>query len=226
MREIAGLSDRRALYIYDKDRIYFGGNQSWFGEERLKQSGCGIIAAANVFMRLSLLPCFAALYENRGEKTSREEYIHFIEKLSRFIRPFYLFGISFGIWNSFALKRGIKRYAEACKLRIRFEERYPCQNYDKTREWLLKNLREGRPLFVLIGVSRRFRDVKVSYIGGGELCGQNLALHWMSVSALLCDEEGEEYLEVLTWGGTARIRLKDWQRGFWPQTLLCMRERA
>ncbi|MDO4788426.1 MAG: hypothetical protein Q4A19_04635 [Johnsonella sp.] len=224
MREIAGLSDRKALYIYDKDRIFLGGDQSWFGKERLKKSGCGIIAAANIFIQLSAKPYFSRLYEKNEGKTGKEEYIRFMEKLSLFIKPFYFLGISFGIWNSFALIRGIKKYAKTQNLRLRFEKRYPRQNYEKTRNWLIGNLNEERPLFILIGLSTRFFNTKVSYIGGGEVSGQNLALHWMSVRALLCDDAGEEYLEVLTWGGLARIRFKDWQKGFWPQALFCMKE--
>lgn len=78
-----------------KNNTYFGGDQSWFPYRFLKNSGCGVIAATELLLKL------------RGRETiSKPEYMEFATELWKHFLPVIP---GFGM-NGLTLAAGLNRY--------------------------------------------------------------------------------------------------------------------
>lgn len=83
------------MVITDNNNTYFGGDQSWFPYRFLKNSGCGVIAGAEVLLHL----------KRRG-KISKLEYMDFATDLWKHFLPVIP---GFGM-NGLTLAAGLNRY--------------------------------------------------------------------------------------------------------------------
>ncbi|WP_163192285.1 hypothetical protein [Clostridium thermarum] len=69
------------LYIYDEDKISYGGNQYWFPKKFHQLSGCGPIAAANItaYLAINFDDKYMPLYPYKGNINKKEFLLHMIE---------------------------------------------------------------------------------------------------------------------------------------------------
>lgn len=66
---------------------YYGGDQAWFGTKVGRLSGCGAVAAADMFAYLALRdPKMAALYGGTG-KPSVREFLRHMDAVIEYVRP-------------------------------------------------------------------------------------------------------------------------------------------
>lgn len=186
------------LKIIDSEgRETTGGNQSWFKDPVMVNSGCGIIAALDNFLVVTGV-----------EKLKRDDYLNLMEEASQFVKPVRLpffkkpmeigkrtFLGSLGV-PVFRLKRGLK------KLSLRQEKRVKVVTYGTTQiNRVLKAISEGR--FVMMLVRTPFTRIRLY----SELDSSNytdINYHWVTVVGA-----DDSTLTVSSWGRRYKINVGD-----------------
>lgn len=125
---------RNFMIITDSNNnVYFGGNQSWFPYRFLKNSGCGVIAAAELLLKL------------RGIETiDKLEYMEFATELWKHFLPVIP---GFGM-NGLALAAGLNRYFWKNKMPYRA---FWCASDRKMVRRIHQMLKEDMPVILSIG---------------------------------------------------------------------------
>ncbi|MCR4695041.1 MAG: hypothetical protein K5773_06945 [Pseudobutyrivibrio sp.] len=226
--------DKDFIQVVDGDRIYFGGNQAWFGNDQdykgLAAYGCGLIALANL-----------VLYLNGKRRLSKEEYICTVNeymqdpRLQKEMAGRYLIP---GLFPS-TLRRLCTSRVESRTLKARWRADASANIADIERM-----LREGIPVVMSIGsgtlsllddfkyaTNQPNQRLKLNYYRwspdsreDGENFtkvlnsqGQEMTIydHYVTVTALVrdFDSQGQEhrYFEISTWGQKAYVRVDDYQ---------------
>lgn len=226
---------------------YFGGNQSWFDDPIGRAAGCGTIAATNVWIqnflcrdenfvrRQRLLEAEYSVKEQLSSQKiaakkgrmhkqgiltlDRSEFMQIAYMVRRFVRPARVFDVPLGIWPSSSFIRMFRKLLESRGEKVEFSKFSPSSNTEKLVRNIIESLQMGNPLFMLIGVSDRFRKLNLEYLNQKEVVAEDASMHWVLILGIF-EMDGEYYLKTSSWGGILFLRLKDWQKGFWPNKIL------
>lgn len=199
------------------ETCFYGGDQAWFSRKILRESGCSIIAATNVSIQ-----CF--LYAGRrGVCITKADYMKVATQVSLFLKPMQIFGISLGNWPASRFIKQLREFLQSIGERVEFSKFSPSSDTNALIQEMMQSLKKGIPPIMLIGASNRFRHLRLEYLDGHHGISEDAAMHWVTILGLY-EMYGEYYLKTSSWGAILFIKLRDWQRGFWPSKILCMRK--
>lgn len=217
MQRVASIRHEEFVKLYSDKYLYYGGDQSWFSIEDGRNCSCGCVAAANV---LTYLSEHNGKYRKLGLKAyeNRADYTVFLHILYKYIYPLRIFGRCIGIWPGIRIIRGIRRFLKAYDIVPEFRCRYAGFSQSRLIDFITESLNADRPLLMLIGFNKRITKITVDYGEGKSV--EDMNKHWLSITELLKDDEGEYFVKVSSWGGSSYIKLSDWNKGFWPDIMI------
>ncbi len=222
MRKIIDISSdffeisENAPGLHPSGRIYYGGDQAWFEDPVLKAAGCGVIAATNVYIH-------GFLHSESGRvRIGKKEYMKVADAVCRYVRPAQIFGIPMGIWPSTSFIGMMKEFMNSVGERIGFIKFSPSSDIKVLTQNIIDGLNEGMPLFLLIGITSRFKNLYLEYPGGYRVLAGDASMHWVIVLGLY-ESDNEYYLKTSSWGGILYIKLSDWKKSRWPSKILRMK---
>lgn len=127
------------INITNNNKIYFGGDQSWFAKKSEQDYGCGIIACANIVFSINKI-----LDSSAPETVAYNEYMSIANELSS---KYFKILPNLGI-NGFVLSFGFNRYLK--KNNYKYKSKWgvlPSNLWKKINEMLS----EGLPVLLAIG---------------------------------------------------------------------------
>lgn len=230
---IAALRDSDTfLRISSENHIFYGGDQAWFADTVGQYGGCGTVAAADITAYLAFHhPELETLYWKKRE-LSRQEFLHHMEALYRYVRPWkvpfvskmrpprryvdragreWCFGWTFGVWPMGRLVRGVERFAGARGVYLKGRVTRSFRSLDRLTGFLAESLERDCPVAMLIGRKPRYGGELVTRPDGSCWRQRSFGLHWVVVTEL--EKRGDRIMvRVSTWGGWAWLDLEAWQR--------------
>ena len=174
----------------------FGCDQDWYGEHWQRQAGCGPCTSATILYYLALSrPDLASLYTLPAG--SKEPFRLFMDQIWHYVTPGRM-----GVNEAGMLVDGVTRYAGTRGIGL------------EAAVFGIPGLTGSRlPLdqfrdFIVAGLSRQ-TPVAFLNLSNGKL--DNLdSWHWVTVTALFCDPQGQLFAELSDSGEKKRVNLTLW----------------
>ena len=197
-----------------RDGLSYGGNQSWFTEERdgcIKPLGCGLISCADIL-----------LYKTGRTRLTLDEYKDFVRSLNKgFLRVRPKLGVN-GIFLAWGLKRRFR------KLGLPYKAKW-CFSAGKQLERIRDMLERDMPVTLSAGpqLGRKTKRGGVTFLARN--AQNSFALpawrsglvrdHYVTVTGLI-EEEERKLLEISSWGERYYIDWEDYRRYTKPRQVL------
>lgn len=162
------------------NNVYYGGNQSWFEETKLKNTGCGIVAAANITNHLSnYVRGYQNLYSyNNLSLSNFSNHMYDIEK--------YLSPTIIGIPSLSYFESGVKSFAKSRGVNISAYWSNDKVTKDSFADYIKSGLR---------------RDCPVAYLQYFNSLQKDYDWHWMTITKYFRNtSNGDRHIAVSTWG--------------------------
>lgn len=214
----------RELYfveIKEGQKIYYGGDQAWFGFTVGECGGCGTVAAANLIAYMD------------GRSMSKDEFVELMHTMYRYVRPHKIpfvsknkkmwhgFGWTVGVWPSIHLIWGMQRYGKDHGLPLK-SMRISCK---KPREeqvaFIKRGLEKDCPIAMLIGRNHYLDMVSVVRPDGSGWIQTHMSHHWVTITQMIQESDEKVMLKASTWGGWAFLDLDLWLADSrWPQAMV------
>ena len=180
--------------------VMHGGNQSHF-EEKIKRSGCGMIAA-----------CDMLLYKQNKKALTLDDYKSFIAENSRgFFYKFHynLIGVAAYRIIKFLRKQGYSfRFVPRCRLRG-----------DAFEQAIKRSLENDMPVIVRVGLNGKKLPYKINYTVNGRISRGTMSWHYITVTGM---ENG--MLSYSSWGGTGEMSVAELQNNLgFMGGIICMK---
>lgn len=175
------------IKIKDDYRVFYGGSQQWFKDEKLKKAGCSIVAAANIIAYLSLKTKNEDLYNYKD--LSKENFINLMNNISEYLNP----NEKIGIISSLYFIEGVKKFAISKGVKLSANWITSEYDYDEIKSFIENSLKKDIPIVILM-----FRNRKL----------EEFDWHWMTITKI-SEYVDKEYLCVSTWGERRSISLED-----------------
>jgi hypothetical protein len=195
-----------------KDRVFKGADQDWYGSWWRRVSGCGPTTASNLIWYLSRSAedpdAPAAQGESgarsvsaaQGESAARDkrDAVFLMNQVWKYVTP----GKG-GVNNTELLRSGVARYAEAAGLRLRAE------NLDVPGERSARPPLRGVIRFIGAGLAE---DLPVSFLNLHNGAEKQLEKwHWVTITAMDAEADGgAASLDILDNCGFLRVDLGRW----------------
>lgn len=168
------------LEIYDSknNKVYYGGRQQLFTDERYRNKGCGSIALANII-----------LYMHIGKKrVTLGEYTDIAEKINRILKPDA---------DGFALMRAYRKYT-GCKAKY-----FPLIFSKKERlfERIRLSLQDDRPLVISVYNKNSYPVYIIERITENIRCSREYRVkaHYMTVTGIAA-HNNKRWIIMSNWG--------------------------
>ncbi len=195
--------------IREGEKVYYGGNQEWYDTKLARSAGCGAIAASNILAYMAAKnPRLRALYPY-GDWEKRN-YLHFMNRLYGYLRPWRFFHIPLGLWHPFLLSGGILAYGRERGIALLARIYKGPWRAAELSAYIEEALEKDLPLALMVAFSGK--KMKVISAQGQHLQGA-FAFHWVTVCGLEQEREGQR-LWVSSWGGRYSFLLQDYLRSF------------
>lgn len=165
-------------------KIYYGGRQQLFSDERYRSMGCGSIALANVILYFDLC-------DRCGGKitVSLKDYMKLADELNMRVPPDV---------NGIKLEWEYRRYS-GCK--VKYSPLVFCKK-ERLFEKIKFSLSEGRPLILSVYNKNSFPVYEVHSFADDINHGKEYRIkaHYMTVTGI-SEQNGGRYLLLSNWGG-------------------------
>lgn len=191
---------------------YYGGDQSWFSTRVGRYSGCGAVAAADIFAYLALQnPALSALYDSDSPGMTKERFLTYMEVVLKYVAPLKIpfTDIPYGGLTSlerftrycdrFIKSRGVKlkgRYIDGKTLKL-----------EQAVDEIAAQLEKDNPVALLVMQNSKLKCV--SYTDAhGEPVTADVRFHWMVITAL--EKTGDKIeITVSSEGGKLKLDFTD-----------------
>lgn len=212
------------LEIWEGDTVYYGADQKWLMHRTGQLGGCGVVAAAELLSYLAMqCPQYRALYDYGT--LSKEAFVLYMQEVYNCVKPLApglgRMKMVLGVWPAYRFVRGIRRFAAQRGIRLDLSVIHSFRGEQAIAEYLKQALSADCPVAMLIGFNRRFDGSQVERPDKSTWRQDDFGRHWVVITAMNVDGDGQIFLKVSTWGGYTVLNLADWvQGGFWPQALV------
>ena len=162
------------------DGKYYGGNQSWFDEKSLQNTGCGTVASANIANHMSnyVRGCSKLYSYNSLSKSNFKKHMYDVE---RYVTP-----TAIGVPSLRALESGFERFADSRGIDISAYWSDQPANRNTFTNYIKDGLRINSPVAYL----QYFNSNQKEY-----------DWHWMTITKYFKNmSTGEQHIAVSTWG--------------------------
>jgi hypothetical protein len=182
----------------DAAQAAFGCDQDWYGEHWQRQAGCGPCTSATILYYLALSrPDLSALYTLPAG--SQEQFRAFMDQIWQYVTPGRM-----GVNEAGMLVDGVVRYAGTRAIGLA-SAIFCIPGLTSSRQ-PLESFRD----FIVSGLSRQ-TPVAFLNLSNGKL--DNLdSWHWVTVTALFGDPQGQLFAELSDSGEKKRVNLSLWYR--------------
>jgi len=229
----SGLQRLEVLKIEESGLSYWGGDQSWYDHYDQQVGGCGPTAAANLLAYLALTQeAYGPLFVDYP--MTREGFSDFMQEVYGFVTPIKLYdaarkidafsqrdvpmlkqfeGFNFEVPPSAGvptLKRmvlGVEAFAQSKGVALKAVISDLEATFENAVAYIQSGLDQDLPVVML----NAFDTVEMTYTsphGTASVC--DYGIHWVTIVGMTKDDDTQKVsLEVLTWGGTARVTLND-----------------
>ncbi len=175
--------------------VLYGGSQSRSESKSMRECGCGVVGAMNLFLYLHRFhdKCKTAFFADAEDPVTPEQFEAYSKKLRRFIPLMYPLGI-----NGITLMLGVNRFFS--KYKLPFRARWCASKkkiWARTEEMLAADI----PVILSIGpnfplpLHRRKLTLYTRSRGGSLRAADSVCAHYVTVTGL----EGD-VLSVSSWG--------------------------
>lgn len=202
-----------------QDKTYIGGNQNWYDDYTKRLGSCGTITAINMLIYLSKtrqayqkLFDQSIAYHHYREMMDRI-YTHatpselYQAKSKKSIKKFFGIAIppTLGIRNPNSIIKGMNQYAGEMGIKLKAIKFKRWTSYGSFVSFIKKGLESDSPL----ALRNMFSGTKMQFDSpiSKEARSVDFRLHWVTVIGII--EKERTVIEVLTWGGLARIDLEN-----------------
>jgi hypothetical protein len=168
--------------------FYYGGDQAWFKTNVGRYSGCGAVAAANIFAYLSLQnPKLAALFPYSSSELTADVFLEHMYAVIKHVHPRKLPFVDMPYSGLVSLPR-FARYCEAyaASRRVGLKGQYYTNkklNAEEAIGMIAEQLTNDNPIALLIMQNRMLKSVKHTDALGKPVVS-DLRFHWVVITSL------------------------------------------
>lgn len=183
-------NEENFVNILDGSRSYYGGDQSWFLEQSLRDRGCGIVCAANIHHHMAhhFDGCENLYYYDNG----KSDFLQHMYDVSSHLKV-----TPMGIYSSGILKNGFLSFARSRGVNLSPVVYNGNFNKERFRDFIISGLVRNLPVAYLQYYN--FKEAKYNW-------------HWMTITAYYENENGS-FVVVSTWGERRVINFDDLFKG-------------
>jgi hypothetical protein len=196
---------------------FYGGDQAWYKTRVGRISGCGAVAAANIFAYLAMRNAeYKGLFTNDSTEISVETFLRHMDDVIKFVAPLSIPGTDIpagGLTSlpkfarnceEFAARRGVAAKGRCC--------RGTDTSFIQASAIIAEQLARDNPVALLIMQNRHMR--RVEYVDAyGKAAESDMEYHWVAVTAMRV-EEGRAWVDVSSEGAKAALDFtKVWNEG-------------
>ena len=182
--------------VKDGNRIYYGGRQQWCSKKLLRDSGCGVIACAQILFHIA------------GKNRASIEKKEFME-LAELLGKKYLFVIKGLGLSGILMSWGLNRYLR--KKKLPYRARWGCMPWkiwQKTEEMLKADI----PVILAVGanfpiIRGRHKINLYDKRKEGYVTVDRISAHFVTITDM-----DEEWIGVSSWGSKYYINKKEYIR--------------
>lgn len=179
--------DEKIIELTEGNRVFYGGNQTWFEDRVLKKVGCSIVAAANLI-------AYKALKENNEQlftykDTSKSNFLKLMDSIGKYIVP----NENIGVISTLYFIDRMEKYFKDRKIEV--NPKWITTEYDinQFEGFIYNELQKDKPILLMLLRNWKLREVD---------------WHWMTITRIFkCNDV--VYVNVSTWGEKRIIRLYD-----------------
>lgn len=189
---ISLLGEKNFLNI---DGIYYGADQNWFYEKKLKKSACSTVAAANV-------SCYMANHFEKMKnlypynEMDKKTFIRHMYDVEKFISPSV-----FGMPSMKKFSKSFEKFATSRGINLKANWSEKKLSADSFVEYIKAGLKKDLPVLYLQILNLEYGDCDY---------------HWMTITKYFENEKGR-FIAVSTWG---EKKIFDFDR-LWKWNLAC-----
>ena len=182
--------------VKDGNRIYYGGRQQWCSKKLLRDSGCGVIACAQILFHIA------------GKNRASIEKKEFME-LAELLGKKYIFVIKGLGLSGILMSWGLNRYLR--KKKLPYRARWGCMPWkiwQKTEEMLKADI----PVILAVGanfpiIGGRHKINLYDKRKEGYVTVDRISAHFVTITDM-----DEEWIGVSSWGAKYYINKKEYIR--------------
>lgn len=187
---------------------FYGGDQAWFGTRVGRYSGCGAVAAADVFAYLALQnPAYAPLFTADSPEISLERFREYMEAVIRYVAPGRIpfTDIPYGGLTSLSrFTRYCDVFLKSCGVPLKgryFDGRE--LSLEQAAERIAGQLSRDNPVALLVMQNARLKCV--SYTDAyGKPVTSDVRFHWMVITSI---EQAAEKIEIVVSSEGGKVTL-------------------
>jgi hypothetical protein len=201
----------------DDTVIFYGGDQAWYKTRIGRYSGCGAVAAADIFAYLAMRdPSLKSLFNNHSPEISVEVFLKHMDEVIRYVAPLSFNAIDMpygGLTSIPKFTRYCEEYAASRGVKLKgshfsFEDTDIGQASGIVAEQLAKD----NPLALLIMQNRKLKKVRYTDAFGKPVTA-DMRYHWVVITAMR-KQAGSTKITVSSEGGKAELDFADvWNGG-------------
>lgn len=189
------------------DNRYYGGKQSWFNKSIDRSSGCGVVAATNIFAYLLKVDDekYKYLYSGNVNKITKDDFKINMNEVYKYITPIH-------IWNPFSkvnswgvptisyFTNGVKKYSQSKGTKLRIYKKGTCTKYENAVKFIKSALDKKLPIAIITVLNSYYK----LYTN-----------HWMTITDLK-EDKNKVVVTVSTWGEKKDLLFKElWEHSFY-----------
>jgi hypothetical protein len=215
----------RTFKLYDAERFvpvvkqeegravtFYGGDQAWFKTRVGRYSGCGSVAAADMFAYIAMRnPSYTRLFENDSQDISVDTFLKHMDAVIKYVSPLSVPGLDIPYGGLTSLPKFARNCEDFAASRgVALKARY-ISGEDATAEQaaavIAEQLSRDNPLALLIMQNRKMRKIKYTDALGNP-AESDMRFHWVAVTSM-AKTPGGTTIEVSSEGGRATLDFGD-----------------
>ena len=191
---------------------FYGGDQAWFKTRVGRYSGCGAVAAADIFAYLALQnPAMKSLFENDSPEISVDAFLAHMDAVIKFVAPLSIPGTDIpygGLTSLPKFARNCEEYASSRGIIAKCSFFSGADTgFERTVEIVSEQLSRDNPVALLIMQNRKMK--KIQYTDAyGRPAESDMRFHWVAITALRKTPD-KATIEVSSEGGRATLDFGD-----------------
>mgnify|MGYP004551215047 CR=1 FL=1 len=177
----------KIIEIAEGNRVFYGGNQEWFENDKLKKVGCSIVAASNLIAYKALKNNDDKLFNFKDR--SKGNFLKLMNSVFEYLVPDEKIGIISSLYfidrmESYFKDKGVKVNPKWITTEYKYEE---------FENFIYREIGEDKPILLMLLKNVKLKDID---------------WHWMTITRIFkCNDI--IYVNVSTWGEKRVVRLYD-----------------
>ncbi len=218
------LKRKEFINIASPDHLYHGGNQAWYRNNPIGiQGGCGPTAAANMLAYLGIQnPALREIYTYKKEMITTDDFIGYMNDVYQYVTPIKVpqliagkkigkgkFPVTLGVPTIGKFKRGAKKFSNTKGIKLHAISFSQFPTLKNAKKYIKEALEKDYPVALKNFINPKLSSIEFTDANGAK-SKQNFQLHWVTITSMIENTEtGMIMIEVSSWGGTAKLNLRD-----------------